>query len=91
MFCLMSAGLEQNKILERACSCEEYDARRLERLQDDHDTSRRTRVIPVVDRSNSPFYIIAVGTAEVAQFASLSGPEEDTQRSWSVTLLAPDA
>ena len=34
-------------------------------LQDDHDTSRRTRVIPIVDRSNSPFYIVAFGTVEV--------------------------
>ena len=34
-------------------------------MQDDHDTSRRTRVIPVVDRFNSPFYIIAFGAVEV--------------------------
>ena len=34
-------------------------------LQDDHDTSRRTRVIPVVDRSDSPLYIIAFGAVEV--------------------------
>ena len=35
---------------------EECDARRLERLQDEPDTSRRTRVTPVVDRSNSSLY-----------------------------------
>ena len=46
-------------------SCEECDARRLERLQDEQDTSTRTRVIPVVNRSNSSFYI-AFGAVEEA-------------------------
>ena len=42
-------------------------------LQDDHDTSRRTRVIPVVDRSNSPFYIIAFGAVELFIILSVLG------------------
>ena len=44
-------------------SCEECDSRRLERLQGEQDTSTRTRVIPVVDRSSSSFYI-AFGAVE---------------------------
>ena len=44
-------------------SCEECDARRLERLQDEQDTPTRTRVIPVVDRCNLSFYI-AFGAVE---------------------------
>ena len=44
-------------------SYEEYDARKLEELQDKQDTSTRTRVKPVVDRSNSSFYI-AFGAVE---------------------------
>ena len=43
-------------------------------LQDDHDTSRRTRVIPVVvDRSSSPFYYIAFGAVEVFIILSVLG------------------
>ena len=39
-----------------------------------HDTSRRTRVIPVVDRSNnSSFYIIAFGAVEVFIILSVLG------------------
>ena len=47
--------------------------RRLERLQNEHDTSRRTRVIPVVDRSNSPFYIIEFGAVEMFIILSVLG------------------
>ena len=42
-------------------------------LQDGHDTSRRTRVIPLVDCSNSPFYIIAFGAVEVLAISSVLG------------------
>ena len=42
-------------------------------LQDEHDTSRRTRVTPVVDRSRSPFYIIAFGAVEVLIILSVLG------------------
>ena len=42
-------------------------------LQDDHDTLRRTRVIPVVDRSNLPFYFIAFGAVEVLIILSVLG------------------
>ena len=42
-------------------------------LQDDHDTSRRTRVIPVVDRSNSPFHTTAFGAVEVFIVLSVFG------------------
>ena len=43
-------------------------------LQDEHDTSRRTRVIPIiVDRSNSSFYIIAFGAVEVFIILSVLG------------------
>ena len=53
-----------NKTRKIGSSCEECDARRLDRLQDEHDTSATTRVVPVVDRSNSSFYI-AFGAVEV--------------------------
>ena len=52
-----------NKTRESA-SYEECDAR-LERLQDEHDTSRRARVLRVVDRSKSSFYILAFGAVDV--------------------------
>ena len=45
-------------------SCEERDARRLERLQDEHPASTRKPIIPVVGRSNSSFYI-AFGAVQV--------------------------
>ena len=45
-----------NKTRESA-SCEECEARRLRRLQGEHDTSKRARDIQVVDRSKSSFYI----------------------------------
>ena len=44
---------------------QDCDATPLERLQDEHHTSRRARVVPVVDRSNSSFYIIAFAAVEV--------------------------
>ena len=37
------------------------------------------------------YYIMHCIFQNLAQCASLSGYEEDTQRTWSVTLLAPDA
>ena len=58
-------NVRTKKKRESGSSCGECDARRLERLQDERDTSRRTRVIPVVDRSNSFFYIIAFGAVEM--------------------------
>ena len=43
-------------------------------LQDDHDTSRIPRVIPVVvDRSSSSFYIIAFGAVKVFIILSALG------------------
>ena len=45
-------------------NCEECDAGRPERLQDEQHTSTRTRIILVVDRSNSSFYI-AFGAVQV--------------------------
>ena len=42
-------------------------------LQHDYDTSRRTRVIAVVDRSISSFYIIAFGAVEVFIIFSVHG------------------
>ena len=62
-----------NKTREVASSCEECDARTLQRLQDEHDTSRRTRVIHVVDRSISSLYIIAFGAVEVFLILSVLG------------------
>ena len=62
-----------NKTRESASTCEECDARILEKLLDEHDTSRRTRVIPEVDRSNSYFYIIAFGAVEMFLILSVLG------------------
>ena len=48
---------------------EECDARRIERLQAEHDTSRRTRVIPVVvDRSKIRIFIVYVAFGAVEVF-----------------------
>ena len=43
------------------------------RKQDEHDTSRRTRGIPVVDSSDSSLYIIAFGAVEVFLVLSVLG------------------
>ena len=52
-----------------------------------HDTSRRTRVIPVVDRSNnSLFYIIAFGVVGVFIILSVLGLQIDTDRLKTVPL-----
>ena len=53
-------------------SCEECDARRLERVQHEQDTSTRTRVIPVADRSNLSCYI-GSGAVEVLLILSVLG------------------
>ena len=52
--------------------CEESDARRLKRLQDEEHTSTRTPVIPVVNRSNSSFFI-AFGAVQVFIILSVLG------------------
>ena len=44
------------------------------------------------DQDDSIIYLVMHCILQrLAQCASLSGYEEDTQRTWSVTLLAPDA
>ena len=53
-------------------SCLECDARRLERLQDEQHTPTRTRMIPVVDRSNSSFYV-AFGAVQVFLILNVLG------------------
>ena len=57
----------------RESARKECDARSLERVQDDDDKPRRTRVIPVVDRSKFPSFIIAFGTVEVVIILSVLG------------------
>ena len=74
-----------NKTRESASS-QECDARRLEKLQDELDTSRRTRVIPVVDRFNSPFYIIAFGAVVHHFERAWSARQSHTDRLKTVLL-----
>ena len=61
----------------KLCYYEECDPRRLERLQDEQDTSTTTRVIPVVDRSNSSFYIAFGAVEEVSLILSVLGLHVD--------------
>ena len=57
-------------------------------LKTTHDTSRRTRVIPVVDRYNSsPFYtIFAFGAVGVFIILSVLGLQKDTDKLEAVLL-----
>ena len=71
-FALLDVRRARTNKTRQIGSCEECDAR-LERLQDEQDTSTRMRVIPVVDRSNSSFCIAFGAVEEVFLILSVLG------------------